>query len=73
MQRIIYLDMEIGYKYADIKNQQELSKKQLEIEKRGYYVVCVLDLASETVIQKCDSFSAHAGFIKNCYPNTILD
>jgi hypothetical protein len=69
MLRIIFLDIDLGYKYADVKNQQELLNKNLKIARHGYYIVCVLHLESETVIKRCNSFSAHSGFIKSCYPN----
>jgi hypothetical protein len=71
MERIIYLDTDLGYKCADVKNQQDLIKKQLDIAKHGYYTVCVLDLDSDAITQKCDSFSSHAGFIKKCYPKYL--
>jgi hypothetical protein len=68
MQRIIYLDIDLGYKATEVENQYHLMNKQIEITKHGYYIVCVLDLENKTIIQKCDSFSSHAGFIEKCYP-----
>jgi hypothetical protein len=72
MHRIIYLDIDLGYKFADVKNQLNLLSKELSIAGHGYHVVCVLDLAHEIVVKKCDTFSAHAEFIKSCYPNIAL-
>lgn len=71
MQRIIYLDIDLGYKATEVKNQYQLINKQMEISRQGYHIVCVLDLDNQTVIQKCDSFSAHADFVKKCYPNYL--
>jgi hypothetical protein len=71
MERIIYLDIDLGYKCADVKNQQDLVHKQLDIARHGYHTVCVLDLDSESITQLSDSFSAHAGFIKKCYPKYL--
>jgi hypothetical protein len=73
MQRIIYLDTDLGYKFADLKNNQDLLTKENKIAKKGYLVVCVLDVVNNTIISKCDSFEAHVGFIKSCYPNIALE
>jgi hypothetical protein len=73
MQRIIYLDIDLGYKATDVKNQYELMNKQIQIRKHGYYIVCVLDLNNEKITQKCDSFPAHASFIKKCYPKYLAE
>jgi hypothetical protein len=73
MERIIYLDNELGYKFADIKNHQDSLNKETKIAKKGYLVVCVLDVVNNTIVSKCDEFEAHVGFIKSCYPNIALD
>jgi hypothetical protein len=73
MQRIIYLDIDLGYKATDVKNQYQLMNKQIEITKHGYYIVCLVDLDNKLITQKSDSFSAHADFIKKCYPEYILE
>ena len=69
MHRIIYLDIDLGYKFADVKNEFNLLSKELKIASHGHQVICVLDSAHQTVIKKCDTFSAHADFINSCYPN----
>jgi hypothetical protein len=72
MERIIYLDNELGYKYADIKNHQDLLSKEHKLTRRGYLIVCVLDLTSQIIIERCETFSIHTDFIKSCYPNIDL-
>jgi hypothetical protein len=69
MQRIIYLDIDSGYKATNAINQYQLIDRQIEITKRGYCIVCVLNLDNGTITQKCDSFLAHVDFIEKCYPN----
>lgn len=72
MERIIYLDNELGYKFADIKNHQDLLTKQNKLMSKGYLIVCVLDLNNSTIIQQCESFSSHSAFVKSCYPKIEL-
>jgi hypothetical protein len=69
MHRIIYFDINLGYKATNAINRYQLMDKQIEIIKRGYSIICVLNLDNRTITQKCDSFSTHAGFIEQCYPN----
>lgn len=73
MQRIIYLDTHLGYKQADVKNNYQLLSKEIKLRNHGHYIICVLDLGNETIVEKCDSFLSHAGFIKQCYPNYLPD
>jgi hypothetical protein len=63
MYKIIYLDSKLGYKATNAINQYQLIDKQIEIIKRGYYIICVLNLHDARIAQKCDSFSDHADFI----------
>jgi len=72
MERIIYLDTELGYKFADIKNHHDLLSSQHKLNSRGYLIVCVLDLNTLTIVERCESFSSHAAFIQSCYPNINL-
>jgi hypothetical protein len=72
MERIIYLDTELGFKYADIKNHHNLLSSQRKLNSCGYFIVCVLDLDSHTIVERCESFSSHAAFIQSCYPNVDL-
>jgi hypothetical protein len=69
MQQIIYLDSDLGYKFADVKNHKNLVNKQVKLTSKGYHIVCVLDVDTQTIVEKSDSFSAHAAFIEKCYPN----
>lgn len=72
MERIIYLDNELGYKFADVKNHQDLLTKQHKLMSKGYLIVCVLDLNNSTIIEQCESFSSHSTFVKSCYPKIEL-
>jgi hypothetical protein len=74
MHKIIYLDIDLGYKATNAINQYQLFDRQIEITKRGYYIVCVLNLHYETITQKCDSFSDHADFINGIFthPNQMV-
>jgi hypothetical protein len=65
MHKIIYRDIDLSYKATNAINQYQLIDTQIEITKRGYYIVCVLNLHNETITQKCDSFSDHADFINS--------
>lgn len=73
MQRIIYLDIDLGYKATNAINQYQLIDKQIEITKRGYCIICVLNIDTGTITQKCDSFSAHIDYIQKCYPNFAIN
>jgi hypothetical protein len=73
MQRIIYLDNDLGYKIADVKNHQNLLNKQSKLTNLGYHIVCIIDLDSQTISQKGESFSAHSNFINQCYPNIAFE
>ena len=72
MERIIYLDTELGFKYADIKNHHNLLSSQHKLNSCGYFIVCVLDLDSQTILERCESFSSHAAFIQSCYPTVDI-
>ena len=62
MHRIIYFDMNLGYKGVDIKSQQDLLNKQVKIENQGSRIICILDVDGKTVLMKFESFFEHAGF-----------
>lgn len=73
MQRIIYLDIDLGYKFADVKTQQNLVNKELKLTRQGHQLICVLNLENGSIVSKGESFQAHAGFVKSCYPNIFLN
>jgi len=72
MERIIYLDTELGFKYVDIKNHHNLLSSQHKLNSCGYFIVCVLDMDSQTIVERCESFSSHAAFIQSCYPTVDI-
>jgi hypothetical protein len=56
MHRIIYFDTKVGYKGVYIKSVRDLINKQVEIERRGNDVICILDVDGKTVLNKFESF-----------------
>lgn len=66
MHRLIYLDLEYGYKSVDITSKRDLQYKQDLIVESGNHVICTLDI-NNTLGSKCDCFDAHADFVKACY------
>ncbi len=66
MQRLIYLDLETGYKAVDISSKRDLQNKQDLLIERGDHVICILDI-NNIVSSKCDCFEAHVEFVQACY------
>lgn len=66
MQRLIYLDLEKGYKSVDINSKRDLQTKQDLLIEQGDHIICVLDI-NNIVRDKCDCFDAHAEFVQACY------
>lgn len=66
MQRLIYLNPELGYKSLDVNSKRDLQKKQDTLIERGDHIICVVDL-NNAVTGKCDCFDAHAEFVHACY------
>lgn len=68
MYRIIYLDLERGYKSADIHIKAQLQDKLHVLSSHGLRIICVIDLSTNNINLKCTEFDAHANFIKSCFP-----
>jgi hypothetical protein len=75
MHRIIYFDTKVGYKSVYIKSVRDLINKQVEIERSGNDVICILDVDGKTVLNKFESFFEHAIRINGILtlPETILE
>lgn len=75
MHRIIYFDTKVGYKGVYIKSLRDLINKQVEIERSGNDVICILDIDGKTVLKKFQSFFEHAIRINGILtlPETILE
>ncbi len=66
MQRLIYLDLEDGYKSVHVNSKRDLQNRYDLLVERGDHIICILD--SKNVIRdKCDCFDAHADFVQACY------
>jgi hypothetical protein len=66
MQRLIYLNLETGYRSVDIRSKRDLQNTQDLLIERGDHVICTLDI-NNIVGSKCDCFEAHLEFVQACY------
>jgi len=73
MQRIIYLNNEVGYCITNVKAKQDLQKQLANIQQYDAEIICVFDMETNAISFMSKNFSVHLELMRVNYSSSFLN
>ena len=67
MYKIIYLDIDLGYKIKSALNHSKAFKEKLKLTNSGVYVICIFDSVQASYLFKTLDFNYYKQTVEQCF------